>query len=253
MRLKVNLELLNDKAIDINYNYYITSLIYKFISKSNIDFANTLHEEGYSAGGKKFKLFTYSTLICHKYEIKESYILFKDIITWYISSPVNEFILYFAQSLLNEGTVNISEGEFQVLNVEVLKSPQFKNKMMFRCLSPIAVNTGTVVEDEFKQYYLSPENEKFIENIKNNLLRKYFALTNTLPNDLNFEMKIVNLDKCIKGKRINIKNSFIKGYNPIFEIKGSEELIKIGYEAGFGSKSSLGMGLVEVYYPKRKI
>lgn len=250
MRLKVTLKPLEDKFIDMNYNYYLTSIIYKLLNKSNAEFANILHNQGYSVGDKKFKLFTYSMLNCSKYKIDGSLIQFQDKITWYISSPVNNFVLYFAQSLLDENKIKIGEAEFLVLNVEVLKSLEIRNNMMLKCLSPIVVNTGMVIQGEFKQYYLSPENEKFVENIKNNLLRKYFAFTHKLPADLSFEMKIINIDKCLKGKRISIKDSFVKGYTPIFEVKGSEELIKIGYECGFGSKNSMGLGMVEEYYPR---
>lgn len=247
MRLKIELTPLKYQSININYNYPLSSLCYTFLNKSNIDFANKLHNEGFKVGNKNFKLFTYSQLFCKLYEIKDAFITFKDRVTWYVSSPIDNFILYFAQTLLSECTITVNNLKFEVINVEVMKQPEFKSKMLFKCLSPIAVNTGAVVNGEFKQYYLSVEDEKFKENIKNNLLRKYFALTNKLPHDLNFHMRILNIDKCNKGKRINIKNSFIKGYMPIFEVSGSTELIMTGYETGYGSKNSMGCGMVEVY------
>lgn len=246
MRLKIELIQNKCEGLDMNYNYYLSSLCYYFIEKSNKDFACKLHNEGFESGNKVFKLFTFSNLICSKYEIDGSYITFKDVVYWYVSSPIEEFILYFAQSLLDEGVVKVGNVEFNVLDVELMKSPSFKGRMKFKAVAPIVVNTGNIEDGEFKQYYLSVEDEKFKENIKNNLIRKYYAIHKCLPDNLNFSMTILNADKCSRGKRIKIKNSFIKGYMPLFQVEGSEELIKVGYEAGVGSKNSQGFGLVEI-------
>lgn len=248
MRIKITLKPEKEKNMNINYNYYLSSLCYKFLNKSNRDFAAMLHEEGFEAGEKRFKLFTFSQLLCKKVHIEGTYITFNADVIWFVSSPLSEFILYFAQTIMLEESIEIGGVNFEVANVELLKPAEIKNNMKFKCLSPIAVNTGCMVDGEFKQYYLSVDNEKFKDNIKNNLIKKYYAFNKRLPKDLNLDMRILNIHECLKGKRINVKNSFIKGYMPVFEISGSPELIEIGYEAGYGSKNSMGCGMVEVIY-----
>lgn len=246
MRLKITLKPIKSKPMNINYNYYLSSLCYKFLHKGNKKFAKMLHEKGFESGGKKFKLFTFSQLFCEKFKIDDTYITFLDCVNLYVSSPINDFILYFAQALLNEEIINIGGVEFIVENVEVLEQIKLKDRMIFRSISPIVVNSGQFVNGEFKQIYLSIDDERFEENLKNNLIKKYFALYKNLPRNLNLDINILNEDKYKKGKRIKIKNSFIKGYMPTFEVKGSEELILMGYEAGYGSKNSMGCGMVEV-------
>lgn len=246
MRLKITLKPKQVKEMNINYNYYLSSLCYRFLAKSNSNFASMLHEKGFAAAEKKFKLFTFSQLLCKRTQIEGSYIIFKDYVIWFVSSPLSEFILYFAQALLVEESFEIGGVEFETINVEVLKPKEITSNMIFKCLSPIAVNTGTIIEGEFKQYYLSVDDEKYKDNIRNNLIKKYFAFKNLLPKNMSLDIKILNLDECIRGKRINVKNSYIKGYMPIFQTNGSIELITMGYEAGYGSKNSMGCGMVEV-------
>ncbi|EYE89391.1 CRISPR-associated protein Cas6 [Fervidicella metallireducens AeB] len=246
MRLRITIKPIKNKAMNINYNYYLSSLCYSFLNKGNKNFAKMLHEEGFEASGKKFKLFTFSQLFCERYKIDGTYVTFLDCVNWYVSSPINEFILYFAQALLNEEKINIGGVEFLVENVEVLEQIKLKERTIFKSLSPIVVNSGEIINGEFKQIFLSIDNEKFKENLKNNLIKKYFALYKSLPKNLNLDINMLDKDKYKRGKRINIKNSFIKGYMATFEVSGSEELILMGYDAGYGSKNSMGCGMVEI-------
>ena len=51
-------------VLPINYQYFLTSLIYRFINNSSEDYLHFLHVTGYKPGESKkgFKLFTYSML-----------------------------------------------------------------------------------------------------------------------------------------------------------------------------------------------
>ncbi|MHA1827019.1 MAG: CRISPR-associated endoribonuclease Cas6, partial [Candidatus Heimdallarchaeaceae archaeon] len=43
-----------------------------------------------------------------------------------------------------------------------------------------------------------------------------------------------------------------RAWHLVFKAYGDDELIKVGYQAGFGEKNSLGFGMVKVDKNKRK-
>ena len=49
-----------------------------------------------------------------------------------------------------------------------------------------------------------------------------------------------------QSKLIDYKGIKIRGWFMHFTIQGNSELIRIGYEAGFGENNSAGFGMVEV-------
>lgn len=95
MRVKLILMPFSQTAIlPINYNYLLTSLIYKIIKNSSEDYSQFLHDKGYRMGNSKkgFKLFTYSMLLSDNLMVKRERIVFQEEVQWHVSSPVNDFM-----------------------------------------------------------------------------------------------------------------------------------------------------------------
>lgn len=107
MRVQFTLFPTNKKSIlPINYNYFLTSLIYKIINNSSEDYSGFLHDEGYKLGESKkgFKLFTLSMLKGGKFRLERYEIVFPGgHIQWEISSPVNDFIQHLIAGVFTEG------------------------------------------------------------------------------------------------------------------------------------------------------
>lgn len=214
MRIRLTLKPADKKAVlPINYNYYLTSLIYKFIFSSSRDYSSFLHNKGYriEESKKGFKLFTYSMLNGKKYSVKGDKIIFENAeVAWEISSPVDVFLQHlitgaFTQGqLINIGNENRGEGmgaKFLIERVETAKKPDFKETMRFTCLSPITVSkiydknleetaaitgnnlaAGLLNENgydifsdntELGCHYIRPWEEGFSEAIEKNLIKKY--------------------------------------------------------------------------------
>ena len=214
MRIRLTLKPADKKAVlPINYNYYLTSLIYKFIFSSSRDYSSFLHNKGYRIGESKkgFKLFTYSMLNGKKYSVKGDKIIFENAeVAWEISSPVDVFLQHlitgaFTQGqLINIGNENRGEdmgAKFLIERVETAKKPDFKETMRFTCLSPVTVSriyeknregttaiagnnlaTGLLNENdddifsdntELGCHYIRPWEEGFSEAIERNLIKKY--------------------------------------------------------------------------------
>ena len=57
-------------VIPINYQYPVSSWIYKMIHTGNSEFAEWLHSKGYMDQNKQFRLFNFSNLKIHKARAK---------------------------------------------------------------------------------------------------------------------------------------------------------------------------------------
>ncbi|MCL5792204.1 MAG: CRISPR-associated endoribonuclease Cas6 [Deltaproteobacteria bacterium] len=262
MRVKFTLIPNNsNKALQVNYNYFLTSLIYNIIEHSSKDYSHFLHDTGYRLGGSKngFKLFTYSMLQGADARVKGDIITFgKGQVSWYLSSPINDFLQHlitgaFAQGQeieigpkLNTLDKSIGSNRFLIERVETLNTPVFNKSMHFTCLSPITVST---VLKDLNCHYLRPWEEGFADAIKNNLIKKYKLVYGKDIADADFKVTIdtayMNKKSGKITKNINFKGTNIIGFMAPIEVAGNPELIEIGYEAGFGEKGSMGFGMVK--------
>ncbi len=62
MRFKLSLQTNPGAFIPFNYQYPLSSAIYKIIQSADAEFAAFLHNTGYGEGYKQFKLFTFSDI-----------------------------------------------------------------------------------------------------------------------------------------------------------------------------------------------
>jgi CRISPR-associated endoribonuclease Cas6 len=251
MRIKITFDVGKGVSLPINYNYLLASVIYGFLDQSNPEYAYFLHEDGYSLGDKKFKLFTFSQLMAQKREIKDDYICFRSSLTWYVSSPQEEFLGSFAASLLDQRVVRINDIPLQVNDVDIPRMPRFQERMRFRCLSPITMSTKREFNGEVVMHYLLPDEAEFSDLVRQNLIRKYEIVYGRKPRDDSFEMEFEAGYISKRGGRITrlvrYKDIDIRGVLCPFRAYGSPELMFVGYECGFGDKNSAGFGMVEVF------
>jgi CRISPR-associated endoribonuclease Cas6 len=256
LRIKISLKaIFNDTSLPVNYQYFLTGLIYRFIGNSSEDYSRFLHDEGYRIGESKngFKLFCYSMLMSKNAKVRGDRITFRPgNIEWYITSPVPDFIRHLVSGVFAEGQEikigpDSTPSRFMIIQVETLSDPQFTNTMHLTCLSPITVSVNDA--DRSKPHYMRPWEEGLADAIKNNLLKKYFLVHGK---NLDNAGLLVALDSDYMNKRAGkiIKNIRFKGTNIIgflapFTVTGNTELLQIGYEAGFGEKGSMGFGMVK--------
>lgn len=250
MRVKLTL-LAVEKAtwLPLNYNHAVASLIYYTLGHASVEFAARLHDEGFNADGRRFKLFTFSRLQLRRSRVTEDRLLLQDpTIILQISSPVAEFIEHFVTGLFQAASFNIAGARFTLQQAETLPTPVFTNRMSFRALSPI---TESVRDDEGGTRFLSPEDD-WSEIMQRNLLRKYKALHGHTPADVSLHWmwdQDYLKESARRGRRASVLTDIrgikVRGWLAPFSVEGNKELIEIGYEAGFGARNSMGFGMVE--------
>lgn len=258
MRLKLILKQGKaNQTIPINYQYAISSFIYHSIESSNSQYSKWLHEKGFASGNKKFKLFTFSKLNIPKRNIENSSIrILSDEITLLIELVTEKTIEHFVSGIFMNTAMRIfnkvSEAEFQIIFVETVSEPLFMERMIFKTLSPIVLSKK--VNGFNTPYYLNPCDEDYQFYFSRNLEEKFIAYNLNLNKSLNSgynesavkSLKILNTPRSnlITIKEGSPDETKIRGFEYSFEIQAQPELIRLGYETGFGINNSLGFGCV---------
>ena len=218
------------------------------LSKGDAPFPDFLHDKGFYYNGKAFKLFTFSPLFSPRRKVLKDGLLMEGGIDWFISSPKEEFVANLAHGILQQGFLLLWNQRLLIEQVEVLNQPEFANRMSFRTLSPIVVSTGEKNKaGNLHKKYLGleePESQRILEE---NLRRKYIACYDREPSSQGITIKPLRTPQ---SKLIDYKGTKIRGWFTHFIAQGNSELIKIGYEAGFGEENSAGFGMVELIETK---
>lgn len=249
MRIKLTLGTEKPLAIPINYQYQLSAAVYHLLQNADHEYAEQLHERGYELGSKKFKLFTFSTLYPDFYKLKgKQMVIAPGRTVLYVGSLKNEFLMNFVEGIFINEILRIGQAEFTIQQVEVVPKPIFADTMKFRCLSPIVATTKEEVGGILKQRDCQLGEERYTENIIKNTYNKYEIIYGEkVPNkNLQINFQPEDIEKYKRGKLIQFKNTYIKGFLCPFEARGSKELLEIMWEIGAGEKNSGGFGMVDV-------
>ena len=154
MRIKTTFSTDKSGVIDFNYQHQIQALIYGFLSKSNPDYSQWLHQQGFVyKNDKRFKFFAFSGISFHGpikiirsnrlndlngsiglnglsgfiglngFSFKASHIS-PFTFSFQIASPVDKFIQHLIEGIFGEGQeVRLGKQTFSVCRVETLADP----------------------------------------------------------------------------------------------------------------------------------
>ncbi|MFW6225214.1 MAG: CRISPR-associated endoribonuclease Cas6 [Bacteroidota bacterium] len=261
MRFKLTLRISKEgqrAILPINYQYPVSSWIYKVLNSGNSEFTQWLHTNGYKDGNKQFRLFNFSRILVKYFNIKEDRMIIKQPeISLYISFYPIETLGHFITGLFKnqECTIgdNKSQASFTVQAVEKLPEPYFHPNVTFKTLSPLLISHKETPAQKYATYK-HLEEEDYGQLFINNLITKYNAFYTLQDIDKCIDKRTVHagfkLLNTPKSNLISIKSgtqneSKLKAYSFQFQLIASEPFIRFGYYAGFGEKNSLGFGCVK--------
>ncbi|WP_048204295.1 CRISPR-associated endoribonuclease Cas6 [Methanocaldococcus villosus] len=186
----------------------------------------------------KYEFFTFSLLQIPKREITKLGIKTLDgRIFLHIASPNNEFLKTFIKGILECESFKVDNIELVPITLTFEDIPKQFN--ILKTISPIYLRTTIEENGKKKIYDLLPNHSKFYENLKKNLKMKYEAFYNKKCN-FDFDFEILKF----KTKRMLVKNTYCRCTEMVFRVWGDYEIIKFGYECGFGEWNSMGFGMV---------
>ena len=243
LRLKISLTANKPQILPLNYSYHLASMIYRSIQRGDSTLSLYLHQP------RKIKLFTFSRLMAEKRKIEGDKLKIEGTTFFKFSSPRKEIVAALVNGLLEKPEVEIENAAFTISSIEVLKEKKIKREETFVTLSPISVTTVKGNNGYRKIIDLYPDEPKFYENLKRNLIKKYMLLYGKEPENKELDIKVIKA----KPKRIKIKNTYHRCTEMVFKARGSVELLNVGYQAGFGERNSMGFGMVKAANGRRAV
>jgi CRISPR-associated endoribonuclease Cas6 len=234
----------NELRVPVSYNYGVQSLIYKHIDEKLAAF---LHDKGYVLGKRRFKLFTFSRIQGKARFLKsEESFAFKPPFRIVVSSPVGTFIESLAENFVRSAEVQLFGQLAYLESINVYCEPHFDSETVVVMLSAVTMySTLPTPDGRKKTYYYTPFEKEFSWLLEENLKKKYEALYKEEPNGLTFSIQPLGVNKNHE-KIIDYKGTVIKGWMGQYRLKGSPELLSLGYDTGLGSKNSQGFGCFEI-------
>lgn len=263
--MRLSLQLAVDKKLNLlpfNYQYPVSSWIYSRMAAADPEFSAWLHDRGYSLKKKNFKLFTFSDFRLLKYKVRNDRLSILSPaaqirLSFCVDQAAEKFIIGLFQDQSFEIGDRKSRARFYVQTVESLPDPDFSRQCRFKCLSPLCVAKPVDRNGRLTAHYLAPGDPDYPKYFFDHLFRKYLAARpylqgrNNMPDtprqgEQKLEILSTPRSRLVTVKAGTAQETRLRGYSCHFKIIAPPELIRLGYQAGFGEKNSLGFGCAEV-------
>ncbi|MBX2843373.1 MAG: CRISPR-associated endoribonuclease Cas6 [Flammeovirgaceae bacterium] len=262
MRFQLVFELEKGQVLPINYQYELSSWIYRVLHQGDESFADFLHSQGYKLGeNKSFRLFTFSNFHFpknHWKRIGDRIKLYcREIsctISFFVDEGAEKFIMgLFKDQYLSLGD-QLNQAKMSVKRIEVQPIIVPSNTVQLTTKSPLVISKKRV---DGSTEYLSPDASDYQAYFFSNLTEKYSAAMLSQEKELapeiiqyqDYAIRITGRPPRKKGVTIKAhtkaQNKVI-GYLFDFELTAPIELIEFGLQAGFGKGNSQGFGCCEV-------
>ena len=258
--LKLKIKATKKAGLPINYQYPLSSWIYRVFAQADEEFAAKLHDFGFTDGLRNFKLFTFSRLFIqgarpapqNRLQFASAYAKF------YISFQIRElhdnFILGLFRNQQGEIADRFGGIAFEVEEIRRVDPIPILPQMQFRSISPIFVD----YHEEGERYprHLSHQDAEYEDMLFESLCNKYDSVRNQkVARDL-FHRKSFGLEVKeklpIRKRLVTIKEGSSeatkrKAYDFTMQVKAPEPLMELIINTGLGRNNSQGFGMVEVF------
>ncbi len=244
-RVILKLEALHDFAYPLKYHHKVQGFVYSLLK-------GTEYEHLHDKKGYKFFCFScvYPPKDTKKGELKELA----------ISSPDNELIRCFVESLLELERVKIGDMFFSIEEIR-LASPRIRRRVSLLTRTPIVIRIpkrryrdyGITGRHDFVYWRPNIAFEAFHRQLEENLIKKFksFAGTDVEEDEYTplFQQFVFKKSVC---NHIVLRNREIRVFGSLWEFHFSHlsdkkrELLQFSLDAGFGERNSMGFGFMEV-------
>ncbi|AUW94345.1 CRISPR-associated endoribonuclease Cas6 [Sulfobacillus thermotolerans] len=243
--MRVLMELTSKKAeliVPFHYTEWLQAAIYSAMGQP---VAQAVHDVGFPVDNRALKLFTFSRLL-GKYRVGRETLSFSSPVKLVVASPLKIMIQEFVNAIVFRNEFRLGPEVLTLSQITVDNSQVDKPYVRVKTLSPISTHS-TLSKGDGSKYtvYYHPREQEFSQFLHQNLVRKYLAIHGQPWRASDVRVHITGKTES-KMNIVYYKDTIIKGYSGVFDISGPVELLQTGMDAGFGDRSSLGFGLVEL-------
>ncbi|MDW8075942.1 MAG: CRISPR-associated endoribonuclease Cas6 [Bacteroidota bacterium] len=266
MRLRIELRARATGVVGWDYRYALAAWVYGLLRRIEPAYAEFLHQHGYALDARRrTRLFTFSFRVPTAQPTPEGLAIRPGTrAEMLLSSPLQEAFLkpvveaIIAYSRL-ELVVPPHRAVWQVEAVEAMPPPLLGEAVTAQLLSPVVVSVPGAVHPQ----YLYALDERVPEQLRQNALKKYRALTGCdAPGDIRFAVdrtyveqkggehsrRITSLHRIKAGTP---EETAIRAFRAPIHIQGDRRIIAVLYDCGIGEKNSMGFGCWQPLPAKR--
>ncbi|SFJ66342.1 CRISPR-associated endoribonuclease Cas6 [Thermoflavimicrobium dichotomicum] len=246
MRIRVQYQIPHPVPLPYSLNYALMSYLYRAIRSVNPDLADWLHHEGIRYQNRSYKPFVFSSLQFRKQKNTQSHRIVEGDAFWYVDSIRPDVIRTIYEGIRVLGALQILHHVFPLLSVQLLPQPDYQQVMNYQTLSPIVVP----IQRRDQLVFCHPLESDFYDQIRTSL-RRWAVMKWEDPSFEEAPIHIRLLDPAsfdLKQASVltKVKEKNLKGYQFPFQIEASPRIQEVAMEAGLGSYSSQGFGMVAV-------
>lgn len=232
-------------TLPLAHHHILQGFIYSVLS-NNEAYSRFLHEQGYSAAGSSFKLFTFGPLNrTYKVNSKRKEISFFGEVTFEVRSADFRFSEAFLDGLYANNLFHLGRTNIHITNIDTDASTITQNRIQIRMLSPIVLYHTISTPEGNKTIYHNPLEDNYETWLNDNLQRKYYSLYH---NDDIPHLKFSTISVGSRDKYVTLfkKHTYINGWKGTYQLQAPPHILDFLYYAGLGSKNSEGFGMFEV-------
>ncbi len=235
--LKINLCFRKELRLPKYYNHTLQGFFYENMDKL---LAKFYHEQAYTFGRRKFKLFTFSKIFGKlKGEYGDRLQYSPPSIHVYFSTPTERTMKSVIKETIRKTYLTLGQEPVKLCGIEVIEI-KLKKEIQVLCLSPVVVYKTK--PGSKRHIYLSPFQDEFYRLLRENLLKKY-QLVYGKKYEGDLEITPVRIKEEYKRKII-FKTTLIEAWEGVYKLSGEEDILKVAIECGLGVKNSAGFGCI---------
>lgn len=234
MRVQVSLRT-NGLRLPLAYNDILQGFIYSVLSDDPA-YSGFLHDAGYRAGNKVFKLFTYSGLI-GEYAVDGKVLECRDRVLFELRSPDAALAQAFFDACRPKRQFLLNGQKVTVGSRALSGAPQLRGTALVSTVSPITVHS---TDDSGHTSYYSPYEPAFYERVARNAQRKWSSYYGDAP----FAFSIEPTENREYRRLVTtFKDTYITAWHGEFLLRGTPRVLDFLYHTGLGDRNSQGFGM----------
>lgn len=233
--LRISLFAKKSILLPLAYNELLQGLLYGCWRSAYPE----MHNEGFG-GVRGLRPFNFSRLQgTAEVNRRDRTIVFRDILSFEVRSPIEELMDVLAAQLANQGKVRIGAYELPLVNL------QNSDRLIFPQRAKVSLTTPVVVYEALADghtHFFAPQDDGWFELMQANTKRKAEALGLSCSSTL----QVIPLTETMRKQVTRFKGTYVTGWTGSMILGADAQLMAALWCLGLGVKNSQGFGMFEI-------